>query len=153
MIFDTLTHSTPYAALSPLFAAGLEYLQAFDPHTPDGKYPIVGDDLFAVVQRYDSAPTETKAWEAHRIYADIQYIVSGHEKMLYAPLADLGEGLPYVEAKDVQKWPEHPVPSATSIIVGPGQFTIFYPQDAHKPGCQLDAPEAIVKVVLKVRVA
>ena len=151
MILDTLNHASNYTALHPLFPVAFGYLRSFDPNTPEGKYEIDGDRLYAIVQRYETAPDEAKSWEAHRVYADIQYMVSGRERMIHAPVEELRTGAPYNEAKDVRKFDDEVVKNATSVIVFPGSFCVFLPQDGHKPGCMVGRPEPVVKVVLKVR--
>ena len=151
MILDTLNHAGNYTALHPLFPAAFDYLRQFDPNTLDGKYEIDGDRLYAVVQRYETAPDEARIWEAHRVYADIQFMVSGRERMIHAPVEELRTGAPYNEAKDVRKYDDEHVRNATSVIVGGGSFCVFLPQDGHKPGCMVDRPEAVVKVVIKVK--
>jgi YhcH/YjgK/YiaL family protein len=152
MIFDSLSHSGNYLSQHPLFAAAFAYLRQFDPVTPDGKYELDGKRLFAMVQRYDTAPEETRAWEAHRAYADIQFIVSGRERLLYVPVEELKPGTPYNEAKDVQKYPEQCLKNKTTLVADAGSFCVFLPQDGHKPGCMADQqPEPVVKVVIKVQ--
>jgi len=151
MILDYLTHCADYAALHPLFPVAFEYLKNFDPNTPDGKYEIDGKRLYAAVQRYDTAPEETKTWEAHRVYADIQFIVAGREKILYAPVKELQSATPYNQAKDVEKYSGENVRNAAATIVPAGFFAVYLPQDGHKPGCMVDQPEPIVKVVIKVQ--
>ena len=151
MILDTLAHSANYTALHPLFPAAFDFLKQFDPNTPDGKIELDGKRLYAVAQRYETAPDQTRLWEAHRVYADIQYMVSGRERMVHAPVEDLNASVPFNEAKDVQKFDETQVKSATSVIVAPGSFCVFFPQDGHKPGCMVTGPEPVVKVVIKVQ--
>ncbi|XHR27351.1 MAG: YhcH/YjgK/YiaL family protein [Chthoniobacteraceae bacterium] len=153
MIIDSLANAADYASLSPLFAKGFEYLRNFDPATPDGKYEIDGGQVYAAVQRYTTAPEDQKAWEAHRVYADIQYIVSGREKILYAPVTELQSAVsvPYNDVKDVEKYADC-VKNAVSTVIAAGSFGIYLPQDGHKPGCFVDGPEPVVKVVIKVRV-
>lgn len=151
MILDSLAHCSDYTSLHPLFSVAFDYLQRFDPSTPDGKYELDGKRLYAQVQRYDTAPEETKRWESHRVYADIQFVVSGREQMLYAPVEGLRSSIPYNEVKDVEKYHDECVENATPLIVPPGSFCVFLPQDGHKPGCMVDHPESVVKVVIKVR--
>lgn len=149
MIFDTLSNSVFYAGLSPRFAKAFAWLVQTDltalaPSTIE----LEGKDLYVLVQEYD-AKTEA-AWESHRDYADIQYIASGRESMLYADLAgkDRGE---YNEAKDRYT----PVVEADlDIDARAGQFTVFFPQDAHKPGLvptRTGKAGPIKKIVVKVR--
>jgi len=151
MILDTLANCADCTAMHSLLPTAFDYLRRFDPCTPDGKYPIDGDRLYAVVQRYETAPEETRTWETHRVYADIQLIVSGQERMIYAPAGNLHAGTPYNEAKDVQKYGEGAVKDASPLVVGAGSFCIFLPQDGHKPGCMVEKPEPVLKVVVKLR--
>ena len=152
MIQDRLDHSAQYAALHPLFPAAFDYLKHFDPNTPDGKYEIEGDRLYASVQRYETAPEASKAWETHQVYADIQYLVSGREKILYTPAEDFQPSTPYNPVKDVQKYDGAGVQNVTAMVIPAGSFAVYLPQDGHKPGCYVgDGPEPVVKVVIKVR--
>lgn len=152
MIIDSLEHCADSASVHPLFPAAFEYLKNFDPNTPDGKYELEGKRLTAIVQRYNTAPEETKIWETHRIYADIQYIVAGREKILYAPASEFQETESYNETKDVQKYDGTGVKSASPIHLPPGFFGVFFPHDGHKPGCMVDQPEPVTKVVIKVQI-
>jgi YhcH/YjgK/YiaL family protein len=38
----------------------------------------------------------------------------------------------------------------SSLILQPGMWAIFFPQDAHKPGCAVAAPAVVRKIVVKV---
>jgi len=153
MILDSLAHCSHCLPLHPLFPAAFDYLKQFNPNTPDGKYEIEGKRLYAMVQRYDTAPEEAKAWEAHRVYADIQYIVAGREKILYAPVEELQSTAPYNEAKDVEKYTNEGVKNVSSSVVPAGFFAIYLPQDGHKPGVMAgQGAEPVVKVVIKVQI-
>jgi biofilm protein TabA len=150
MILDLLVHADSYHALSPGFAAGLDWLAKFTPQTADGRYDIDGDNVFALVQSYDTvAPTEKK-YESHRIYADIQYVATGSELILYAPTAQLQPATAYDGDKDFLLYAD-PV-ATTPLLLGPGRFAVFLPQDGHKPGCVDGTPCRMKKVVIKVRV-
>jgi YhcH/YjgK/YiaL family protein len=152
MILDSLAHSAQYAAIHPLFPQAFDYLRQFDAATPDGKYELDDKQLYAVVQRYETAPKEAKKWEAHRVYADIQYIVSGTEQIFYAPTPTLQTSVPYNDTKDVELFAPDSVKNASSLIIPGGFFGVFFPQDAHQPGCFVNQPEQILKVVIKVRI-
>jgi biofilm protein TabA len=150
MILDSLARAAAYRALGPRIAAGLDYLAAFDPDTPIGRHLIDGEDLFAMVQEYETAPATEKRFESHLRYIDIQYLVSGRERMLHAPADTLEVATPYNDEKDVAFYTD---PAASSsLLVLPGQFALFYPADGHKPGCMAGGREAVRKVVVKVRV-
>jgi len=149
MILDDLAVATQYQSLNPGVALGLAFLRNFDPETPDGRQTLDGDDLFALVQSYDTGPATEKQFEAHRVYIDIQYVASGSERIRYLPTSGLEVETPYSEAADVMFFRE-PVVSS-SLLLRPGEFAVFFPGDAHKPGCMAGGRERVKKVVVKVR--
>ena len=150
MILDQLSASAAYESLHPLFPKAFAYLRAFDVKTEDGKYELQGDDLVAIVQRYRTAPTADKLWEAHQIYGDIQVVYQGLEYCGHADQKTLTVTMPYIAEKDVEKYAAPSVPSAL-LTLGRGNFAIFHPQDGHQPGVQIGASSEIVKVVIKFR--
>lgn len=148
MIFDTLDNHALYERLGENFPAGFKFLLENDLTTlPPGRIDIDGVNLFALVQEYTTRPVGQVVWEAHRKYIDIQYMVSGQERMGFANLGtmQLGE---YVPEKDFQPM----TGSGNHIDVFAGAFTIFFPQDGHMPGLILNSPEAVRKVVLKLKI-
>ena len=151
MVIDHLSNAHRYTALHPLFAAAFEYLKNFDPNTPDGKYELDGNRLFAMVQRYDTAPASEKAWESHQVYADIQFVVSGREKMLWAPVGELTPKDGYNAERDMEKYAEEPPHHGAANLVSGELFTMYFPQDGHKPAVMVDQPEPVLKVIMKIR--
>jgi biofilm protein TabA len=149
VIFDHLSRQALYRTAHPLFAAGFDWLLALDPGAADGKYPIIGDDLFALVQGYVTTPPSEKNFEAHRERIDIQYVISGGEQMLCTSADGLPVKIPYDAGRDVMFF--HEPPQASALACTPGTFAIFHPHDAHKPGCVLSTAAPIRKVVLKIR--
>ena len=102
------------------------------------------------MQRYRSAPSADKLWEAHQTYGDIQVVFQGLEYCGHADQASLVVSKPYVAEKDVEKYAAPTAPSAL-LTLGGGNFAVFYPQDGHQPGVQVDGPAEILKVVIKFR--
>ncbi len=150
MILDQLSASAAYESLHPLFPKAFAYLRSFDLKTEDGKYELQGDDLVAIVQRYRTAPTADKLWEAHQIYGDIQVVYQGLEYCGHADQKTLTVTMPYIAEKDVEKYAAPTTPTAL-LTLGRGNFAIFHPQDGHQPGVQIGASSEIVKVVIKFR--
>jgi biofilm protein TabA len=150
MILDSLTRASSYRGLGPRLAAGFDYLTGFDPATPTGRHFIDGEDLFAVVDEYDTGPATEKRFESHLRYVDIQYVVSGRERILHAPADTLHVETPYDEERDIAFYQDPP--ASSSFLLLPGHFAIFFPADGHKPGCMAGGRDAVRKVVLKVRV-
>ena len=151
MILITLAEADAIAALEPGIAAGLRWLRAFDPALPDGRHGVDGDDVFALVSSYDTGPATEKRFETHRVYLDVQYVASGAERILHAPAAGLEVETPYDEAKDIAFYADPR--ASSSLLLRAGDLAVFYPSDAHKPGCMAGGRDAVRKVVVKVRVA
>lgn len=151
MILDQLSAAAAIASLHPLFPKAFAYLQAFDVQTEDGKYELQGQDLVAIVQRYETAPTADKLWEAHQIYGDIQVVYQGLEYCGHAEQKTLVVTHPYLAEKDVEKYAAPSAPSAL-LTLGRGNFAIFYPQDGHQPGVRVGTSSPILKVVIKFRI-
>jgi len=147
MITDTIRNAADYKGISAGIRKALEYLETTDFSTmAPGRYAIDGDRIYAMVQEYETKPREDSRWEAHRRYTDVQYVVSGIERMGYAPLDSLTVTAPYAEDKDVLR-----LDGEGSFLTVPARtFAVFFPQDAHLPGLANDAPVRVRKVVVKV---
>jgi YhcH/YjgK/YiaL family protein len=150
MILDQLSASPAYESLHPLFPKAFAYLRSFDVKTEDGKYELQGQDLVAIVQRYQTAPSADKLWEAHQVYGDIQVVYQGLEYCGHADQKTLVVTKPYIAEKDVEKYAAPSSPTAL-LTLGCGNFAIFHPQYGHQPGVQIDAVGEILKVVIKFR--
>lgn len=147
MILDSLAASACYESLGPRFALAFQWLRQVDPSSlPDGRTDL-GDDLYVVVYRDQTKPLGRTKWEAHRRYADIQYIVEGREAMFWEALdrAEVGEYQAETDfvPVEVEGWVDLEVPA--------GQFVVFFPQDAHRPGIEIPGVEPVVKLVVKVK--
>lgn len=151
MIIDRIENKSIYLTRHSDLYVGMEFiLDRFNESMPDGRYEIKGDDVYAIVQSHYTDFPENKKLESHRKYIDIQYIVSGKELMGWVPANNLEVMTPYSEEKDVIFY--HKDRNISSFILFPGFFAIFYPDDAHMPGCVVDKPEFVRKIVVKVRV-
>jgi XTP/dITP diphosphohydrolase len=149
MILDHLQNAHLYESLHPLFNQAFDYLKNTDfTALENGKYELAEDDLFAIVNSYNTEPREARKWEAHRKYIDIQYIVSGTEEMAVAPLHTMKIIQPYQQENDYALFDGN----GHTITVPAGFFTIFYPTDVHMPNLIHHQPSHVKKVVLKVRV-
>ena len=151
MILDTLANISPYEGLHSSFNRAFSWLASYDPATPDGRYEIGDESLIAIVQRYVTAPAESKKWETHRVHGDIQYMVEGEERIGYAERATLAVKTPYNPEKDAEFYLA-PESSSTLLELKTGSFAIFLPRDGHQPGVMIDHPALIHKVVIKFKI-
>ena len=146
MILDTIANIDRYSALHPLFPRAFKFLRntglrALAP----GHYPIVGEQLFAIVEHVTGRSREAAQLECHRKYIDIQLVLEGVDEMGWKPLSDCREPVDdYSAERDIQFFRDAP---ASWIATPPGAFCIFFPEDAHAP---LVSAGRIHKVVIKI---
>jgi biofilm protein TabA len=151
MILDTLDQCSTYEAISPRLVKAFNFLRQMTDQFPVGRHEIDGDDVYAMVQSFATTAVETRKYEAHRKYIDVQYLISGREVIYWAPLPLLTEVLmPFDEKQDAALYGL--VPEGVPVPMRPGQFMILFPEDGHIPGCIHDSVCDLYKVVVKVRV-
>ena len=146
MISDRLENLSLYAALNPLFADVVEFLNDHDLQTLEvGKYPIQGNNVFLNLQMAKGRSQETAVLETHIEMIDIQIPLSAEESFGYTPLQDLPD-FEYNAEKDITKYGD--TKAQTYVTVKPGQFVIFFPQDGHAPCItpQAEIKKAIFKI-------
>ncbi len=149
MIMDVLKNAAVYDGLGERFRKAFEYLASNDfSKIEPGRYDIDGNKVFALVQRYETKQRDKGVWEAHRRYADVQYVASGIETQGYAPIGRLEETQPYSAEKDVLFL----AGSGDTVTADGGTFVIYFPHDGHMPGLAFEKPAPVVKVVVKVLV-
>ena len=91
MIYDSLKHMEAYQGVHPGIYKGLELLRDTDfSKLEDARVEVDGEDLFYLLQSYESKPTNDTP-EAHKKYVDIQFLISGREKMGVGALEDMKE--------------------------------------------------------------
>ena len=147
MIADHIDFAERYYCLGKRFEEAFQYLKQTDfSSVPLEKQLIRGEELFALPQTYPTKLRDAGRWEAHRRYADIQYIVRGRERMGVAKLADMRVTEEYNVEKDVAFFEG----SGQFLTYEKGDFAIFLPHDAHMPGIAVEWPDTVLKVVMKV---
>lgn len=147
MVFDNVKNSSLYDGLGERIQTALEYLRSndFEKFEP-GRYEIDGENIFAMVQSYNSKKMEEGFWEAHRKYIDIQYVFKGTERMGFENIRNMKMAGEYDKEKDFSLFEGE----GGFIEVKAGEFVIFYPQDIHMPGIAPKEPDKVQKVVVKV---
>lgn len=146
MIFDSLAHIETYRHIHPRIYRGLKLLESDFSGVADGRYTLEGDDLFYMLQSYETKP-DPPFPEAHKAYVDIQCVLSGAEVIGVGALEDLTE----VEAHPERDLALYRGP-LNRIALTPGKFIVLWPQDAHAAGIALGEPGPCHKCVVKVRI-
>lgn len=147
MIFDKIQNRETYSA-EPRLRAVLDYLAEVR-ELPEGPVELMNRDAFVNPVCLRTKPESQCLYEAHRKYADVHYILEGQEKILVRDVGEVSLYIPYSEEKDIGFYT---CDRGTCCILGPGDFLVCYPQDAHKVAIAPDVPGTVKKLVGKIRV-
>ncbi len=145
MIYDSLDNMLFYCSRGDKLHRALKYAIEFDLSQPDGDYEVEGKDMIAKVQSYNTSPAEERKFESHKEYYDVQVIRQGAERHDVSLETDLEPLAAFDTIKDVVKLK---APSAySSLGMDEGKFAVYYPQDVHRPNCNLDGVSKVRKYV------
>lgn len=148
MILDVLEFSHRWHSIHPEFASAFASLrEAWATPPAPGKYVLEPDRLWIIVERGQGRSRADAPLEFHRRFIDIQCVLAGNEEMGWAPLTDeSAREVAFDRDRDIGFLTS---PARTWFHVHPGQFTIFFPQDAHAP---LAGAGPVLKAIAKVAV-
>ena len=150
MITDKLSNINLYPLLSRYAEAIVTFAKKAEAdNLPLGKYELMGDDLFAVVQCYTTKPASEGRMESHRIYTDLQYVMAGTEELRCAPLDMLTLEEDQTPEKDMLFYKEKEGTDTTRLL--PGMFALYLPTDGHMPQLQDGGPAEVHKIVFKIK--
>jgi YhcH/YjgK/YiaL family protein len=113
-----------------------------------GNYPIDAKNAYASITDNPSKTLENAKWESHQKYIDLQYVISGKEKIGVAPVSTATIVKPYNPAKDAANY----TTDGIYYIATPNQFFLFFPPDAHRPNIKVDGYDTVKKLVIKIKV-
>ncbi len=148
MIYDHLKNAQLYFSLGGRIEKALKYLSETNfTNVEPGKYEIEGDNIFALVQAYDTKPLSSGRWEAHKNYIDIQYIILGKEKIGFTESSKVIIIEEYDESTDYAIYKG----DGNFLYADEGHFVILFPTDIHMPGIAINIPRPVKKVVVKVK--
>ena len=153
MIYSSLRAVKPACQWPKLFQEAFAFLKNNDlEHMEPGKYPIDGEDVFADIQVQKTVKPSDKKAERHFEYIDIQYLITGEEIQGYRKLYDGEEFSGEVKTeRDIVHYDE--VDREQYITLRPGDFTVFFTNDIHKPNLTFGESRTNKKVVIKIREA
>ena len=151
MVLDHLTNVSRYDGLDARLQQALEWLKNADfSKLPAGERIIIdGDRIYATVAvtRPRVVGSDDIKLEAHRAYADIQYVISGEECLGYARLGTKAPLTEYNPEKDVQFFQD----GWDTLHLKTGDFIIAWPEDLHAPCITTGEASDVKRVVVKVK--
>ncbi len=150
MLYGSI-YSEGHQHLHPVLKKAIDFLKETDfSNMEPQKIEIDGDTIFANILSTTSNYVDEKKVEAHKKYIDIQFSPNGGEVIGCCPVSDeLEVTNDRLEEKDVINYADGI--DEEFLVMEKGSYGIFFPTDAHRPGCCLEEPEDIQKVVVKVK--
>ena len=149
MIYDRVRNIKQYKGISENLDKAIEFLYKADfKKLNDGKNEIDGDHVFANIMYYDTKDIEHGVKEAHQVYIDIHFIISGKEQVLVSDISELEIVGEYVEEDDCAFYKGN---MNTYCTIQDDYFVICFPNDVHTPAIKVDESEYVKKMVVKVR--
>lgn len=150
MIIDKLQNAKLYP-FGLAWERAFEFLSSLTPETPEKKYVIDGEDIFAIVMSYETSQAENRLFESHREYVDIQSVIVGAERF-ECDFADRLEINDYYDALKEATFYKRNASGEVRVDIYPGTFLMLYPNDAHLAGVIIgDSSKSVKKVVVKIR--
>lgn len=111
-----------------------------------GKHETDLPTVFYNASEYETVAENSKQFEVHAKYADVQIIWEGKETIAYSSEKFAGT----VDAES--DYAACDAVSCEKVTLVPGIAAIYLPGELHKPGCAVDGvSERVKKVVFKVK--
>jgi biofilm protein TabA len=147
---DKVQFAKQYHLNQAAWDKALAYLKNTDLKTlSNGRHVIDGDNVYAIVTEAPTKDYDKTAFESHRKYIDLQYVITGEENMAKAPVTSVTTSKPYDEATDLANY----TGEGKIYTVPAGTFMLFFPTDAHRPNITPGGNKVVKKIVIKIKVA
>ena len=148
MIKDSLINAEKYYNLSEGIKKALCYIKEQNLSAlADGKYLIDGEKFYININTYTTK--DSADWELHKKYIDIQYIISGEEKIGLCSRKYSSDKIPYVPERDIEFLDGA---GGDYITMETGDFMIILPDEIHKPGVKCNTNTTMKKAVIKLAI-
>lgn len=117
---------------------------------PVGTY-YIDENIFYMIQEYETKEIDQCKLESHRKYIDIQWIIKGTEIIDVANISSLEVAEKYDEGKDIIFWKK--LKRMQRICLKEGSYVVFYPENAHMPCISAyGANKLVKKMVIKIKI-
>ena len=145
---DKLQFAKQYQLNKAVWDKAFAYLKTTDLKTlANGRHVIDGENVYGIVTQAPTKDYDKTAFESHRKYIDLQYVITGEEKMAKAPVTSVTVSKPYEAAADIAYYSGegkiYTVPAAS--------FMLFFPTEAHRPNITPGGNKVVKKIVIKIK--
>lgn len=152
MIFGHILAKETEVAYASMIQIAIRYCRETDVSgMGESRFELDGEDFIALVCDRVTGAKEEKLPEVHRRYAELQYMAEGSELMGFYP--DCGDNQvlqDLLAEKDTIYYQENPNAGEKMLLMTPGTYAVFFPEDVHRPFCQVEGPERVKKIVVKI---
>lgn len=149
MIIDLFSLHQRYFPIHPLFPYVCEFAGTHDLAGFETSKTVIGRGVKLIIDEYTTKPREEKRAEYHRKYIDVQLVLTGAERFGYADLSRCSERIAY----DTDKEAGFVNGSLDFCTLHTGSFAVFFPNDVHMPGVQMqEGSGKVKKAVFKIPV-
>lgn len=137
-------------AYAPILRIAMDYLRTANLENAGiGTYSLLGDDMLFMIQQANTVLPQERKSEHHAKYIDVQMVVTGEEIHVVARQSELN-----VPVEDqLSDWDYalyEKVENEFELLLKPGMFVIYFPNDLHRPACSRTGGMETKRVVIKI---
>ncbi|SCP99439.1 YhcH/YjgK/YiaL family protein [Anaerobium acetethylicum] len=149
MIFSSIYSKDDCSIYPEAIQKAIQYLKDNDFNKMEaGVYEIDGKKMYAQVFDATPKPKEEIRPEVHEKYLDVQYLASGKEGLGFCADEGKFEVDERIDERDLIFYKS--MENEGFITAIPGCYSIFFPNDVHRPSILIDDYTSVRKVVVKV---
>lgn len=152
---DVQTFYDQYQKHQAMYDSIFQWLKSIDPVSMQpAKNVMTWSHAVAHCQDLALRTPENTQWEQHHKHIDLQWVVTGSERLAVTHDASiLSAKNEYNEKKDVQNFKFKQAPSAEQYLLldsDPKRFYLFFPNDVHECCGIAREPQTVRKIVVKI---
>lgn len=138
------------SAFHAVFHQAIDYVAHHDLAALDvGKYQIIPDTFFFMIQTYPTIELSESKPESHIQYIDLQYLLAGEENIGFSRVDHRVQIVEDKSQSNDMLYYQMDAPQNV-LTLKPGDFCIFFPNDIHRTRGQVSTPVTIKKAVFKI---
>ncbi|MFC3800229.1 YhcH/YjgK/YiaL family protein [Cohnella sp. GCM10012308] len=136
--------------MHPVIRETVDFLKETDfGGNEDGLFPIRGEAIQGRLMTLSSKAAYEQPAEKHERFADVHYLLEGHETIGWQPnVESLKPTQAYNAEQDFALY--EVLPHESSIRLRRGTYAVFLPDDIHRPGLGDRPGDVIRKIVIKI---
>ena len=151
MIYGRIDQLDDLKKWVPALSRAFDVLKETDFSAMDNDmYEIDGKRMYYMIQEGETKPESEVRAEAHAVYLDIHFVLSGEETIYVSAARDHAKVyMDQLAEKDYILYSDKA--DEIACVLKPGHLVVLFPADAHRPWCAVNGRTAAVrKVVFKI---